>query len=316
MMAITKRLTWAVSLVNQHRRATVSILGVSVLIAVVAGFVTWVVRTEGTGFSGNDLVDWLDLLLIPVVLALGVLVVNWATQRRQMQLARDENETDRQIAADRNNEETLRHYQDAMERLLLERKLNSPPGRASGEATIAEARTRSALRTLDPIRKGLLLQFIHEAHLINSDHPILTLALADASAAELNYANLIGSNFSSTNLRSAKLRGADLTEAIFSKSNMRWTILRLAKLVDADLSWADLTGANLNAADLRGASLRATVLKRANLRAADLAGADLTGADLTGADLTGAKGLTYKQLREASSPEGDYIYSPDLVAQK
>ena len=38
--------------------------------------------------------EWFDLLLVPVVLGAGAVFVNWAVQRRQSQIAREENRGD------------------------------------------------------------------------------------------------------------------------------------------------------------------------------------------------------------------------------
>ena len=86
-------------------------VGVALAVAAVAAFVTWVIATEGTGFTGKTLREWFDLLLVPVVLGVGAVLVNWAVQRRQSDIAQRESEADREIAENRTNEETLRHYQ-------------------------------------------------------------------------------------------------------------------------------------------------------------------------------------------------------------
>ena len=44
-------------------------------------------RAEGTGFGKKSLYDWLDLLIIPVVLVIGGWLLNRAERRAQNQIA-------------------------------------------------------------------------------------------------------------------------------------------------------------------------------------------------------------------------------------
>ena len=67
---------------------------------------------------------------------------------------------------------------------------------------VARARTLTALRGLDPDRKGFLLRFLYEAGPISVENPII-----DLSDASLNGANLNGS----ADLSRAYLSGAIVT---------------------------------------------------------------------------------------------------------
>src|SRR5205823_148650 len=73
--------------------------------------------------------------------------------------------------------------------LLLDKKLGSQvvtDKAASAEsAVVARAKTLTALRQLDPLRKGLLIQFLYEAQLITGQFPILSLRDADLSSINL-----------------------------------------------------------------------------------------------------------------------------------
>ena len=59
------------------------VIGLTVALVVVIALILLEVRLYGTGLAGRTLWDWLQLLIIPVVLALGV----WWLNRLQQQEA-------------------------------------------------------------------------------------------------------------------------------------------------------------------------------------------------------------------------------------
>ena len=181
---------------------------------------------------------------------------------------------DREIATDRLQEAALQAYYDKMtELLLIEDLRGAPPG--SEVISIALSRTRATLRSLDDERKGLLVEFLQEARLIEKQNTIILLGGADLTGADLMGANLNGANLAGANLNGANLGGADLSKAK----------LNGADLSGADLSQADLSGAALTSAHLIGANLTGTHLSRANLAGAELKEADMRGARLEDATL-------------------------------
>ena len=107
--------------------------------------------------------DWLQLLIVPAALAL---FAYWFTCQRE-RLARD-------IEESRTREARLQNYFDRMTELILDKALSSSePGARIRD--IARARTLTVVRGLDGERKGALLRFLREAHLINAPHPIIKL---------------------------------------------------------------------------------------------------------------------------------------------
>ncbi len=171
------------------------------------------------GFSSKTLWDWLQLLgvlAIAVVLALGTLwfsakqgQISDAMVKNQhdtaLAISQQQRDTALAIAEDQQREATLNTYLDRMSALLLDKNLNDP--RAATEVReLARARTLIALRSLDPPRKGVLIQFLYESGLINNDHPVVDLTGADLSNADLSRATL----------SNADLSGADLGGAHYS----------------------------------------------------------------------------------------------------
>lgn len=159
--------------------------------------------------------DWLQLLIIPAVLAVGGYLFNYTVSRNERKSAQSRDQTERDIALDNQREAALQAYLDNMSELLLINHL-----RESSEdeevQKIARVRTLTVLRRLDAGRKGSVLKFLHESGLIDKDKRIIDLSSADLSEANLNLAELNRVDLSRVDLRGANLRGADLSEANLS----------------------------------------------------------------------------------------------------
>src|SRR6266567_2934615 len=262
----------------------VVILMLVVLLAVImVSILGYAYNLNWSGLHGKTFWDWLQLLIIPAVLAVGGYLFNYTTSRNDRQANEKRAETDHKIALNRQDEENLRTYIDSMSALLLDRNLRKSE-EDSEVRTIAHVRTLTVLSRLDGERKGTVIKFLHEAGLINKDNPIISLELADLSEADLTKADLRGAN-----LDRADLRGANLSEATLDEAN----------LGGASLIETNLTEANLYKAKLHG-DLTKAVLYKAYLREANLRACNLREANLSEANLTGAKVYDY-QLRQAKS---------------
>jgi uncharacterized protein YjbI with pentapeptide repeats len=259
-----------------------AIAALAFLIIVICGYLfgwKWTGLVKDADFHSRTFWDWLQLLIVPAVLAAGGVWFNLQQREREQQ-----------IANDRAQDEALQAYLDQMSQLLTDEKR---PLRRTQQGdnlnVIARARTLTVLQKLGPARKRSTLHFLYESGLVGKQL-VVSLADADLSGADLSGTILSGANLSSANLSEANLVGADLSEA-----NVR----------AANLSGTYLSGADLNGADLSGVNLAETYLGHANLSDAYLSGANLSGANLGGADLIGAylgdtEGVTGKQLEQAS----------------
>src|SRR6266567_3219239 len=267
----------------------VVILMLVVLLAVImVSILGYAYNLNWSGLHGKTFWDWLQLLIIPAVLAVGGYLFNYTTSRNDRQANEKRAETDHKIALNRQDEENLRTYIDSMSALLLDRNLRKSE-EDSEVRTIAHVRTLTVLSRLDGERKGTVIKFLHEAGLINKDNPIISLELADLSEAELTFSNLTKADLRGANLDRADLRGANLSEATLDEAN----------LGGASLIETNLTEANLYKAKLHG-DLTKAVLYKAYLREANLRACNLREANLSEANLTGAKVYDY-QLRQAKS---------------
>ncbi len=153
--------------------------------------------------------DWLQLLIIPLVLAVAALLFNRATTR-----------TEQKIALDKQREDLLQAYLDRMSALLLEKSLVTSP---SEEArNVARVRTITILFQLDARRIGYVFAFLREAGLMSakSNSNIVSLSQANLSEAYLRFANLSKANLSEADLSGAYLNIANLSETNLSEANL------------------------------------------------------------------------------------------------
>jgi uncharacterized protein YjbI with pentapeptide repeats len=226
-------------------------------------------RVPVPGFGDKTIWDWLQLLIVPIMLAIASF---WFTVQQD---ARQE-----RIEEQRAQDAALQAYLDKIGELMLR---EDTPLRESEEGdevnTLARSRTLTVLSRLDGERKAHVVLFLYESRLINKDRPDVDLRGADLSDVSLSGADLSG----------ADLSGADLVNADLSEANLR----------DAFLSAAGLTYA-----DLRGANLRSARLGKADLSQVQLSNADLDNASLYDANLRFATGATTRQLEQAESLDG------------
>jgi len=283
-------------------------LGVLAAVAVASGllWLIWIGYSyDWTGFNSyisakgepehaKTLWNWLELLIVPTVLAVGALLFNRSERRAEREiadkraqqdrdLASQRAQQDRDLASQRAQEVALQSYLDKMTELLLENGLREAE-QGPQVQVIARARTLTALTGLDGEKRALLLGFLYEAALLGKGKAVI-----DLCDANLNEAALGGANLSGANLSGANLLKADLGSAVLSRADLSGAWLNMANLSEADLSEADLRGAFLLGADLSKANLRQANLRQANLRQAYLFAADLSGANLQGANLQGTQ---------------------------
>ena len=242
-------------------------------------------------FQAKTLWDWMNLLLLPLIIIGGVFLLNRSRRIVERQHGEEESSVNREIASDRQKEEALQAYFDRMADLLLKDKLS----RFSPEdiRSVARIRTLSVLRGLDSRRKGLVLLFLKDSSLIDRE-AVIDLCGADLKGVSIPFASLGRVNLSEADLKGADLQGAGLNKSYLSGTNLSGANLVGANLDGADLfeanlSGADLSHAKLTGAKLNGANLRGCRLHEANLSEADLSGVNLSVGDLIGANLRGAK---------------------------
>jgi len=292
----------------QRYRRAIGVVAIVLIVVVVIALIIAVVLSNGTGFNGYNKVtiahtisgtnagtvikteeyqpgkalwDWLQLLIIPLVLAVAALLFNFANSRTEreiaaqrhaqdQQFAKERYEQDQQISLDKQREDLLQAYLDRMSELLLKEKLRSSEADAEVR-NVARVRTITILFQLDARRIGFVFAFLREARLMSPTFNDNVVSLGSADFHAVNWSQ------------------ADLNQANLS----------YAKLSQANLSYANLSYANLLKANLSYASL-----SKANLSEANLAITDLTGAKLSQAKVTGEQLAKAKSLKDATMPDG------------
>lgn len=216
--------------------------------------------------------DWLQLLIIPAVLAVGVTIFNRLLDKRS-----------RDIATDQQQETALQNYLNEMSKLLTTNELkDSKPG--SPVRDIARARTLTVLLGLDPLRKGRVLRFLYETGLIFKGNTIVDLRGANFSNLRIHETKLSSKYLQMTGAR-LSLRKANLQGAILRDASLEQVDLRGACLDDAYVTHVDLNGTWLCHASMKLTRLDGSILYRACLREAQMQGVQLRGAYLREADL-------------------------------
>jgi hypothetical protein len=185
-------------------------------------------KVDATIEPAKSLWDWLDLLIVPVVLAIVA-----------YRFSRSENRATQAAAERRAQDDALYAYLEGMSQLLIDKELPLHGAkRGDSLSTVARARTLTVLSRLDRGRKRSVLQFLYESRLIDqkqarlneSDligrrHNIVSLAQADLSEADLEWANLSEADLSGSNLSGANLSGTDLSGADLRWADLRWVVL-------------------------------------------------------------------------------------------
>jgi uncharacterized protein YjbI with pentapeptide repeats len=270
-------------------------------------------------FGGKMAWDWLQLLVVPLMLALLTVVFTQQQDARQQKLENKRAEAERELAEQRAQDETLQAYLDQMSTLLLARDLRQ--SQEDGDVRrLARARTLVVLDVLDSPRQNRVLRFLEETQLIQARPdrpPIISLKYASLRdfeligkqllrGTDLTQAGLIWAELSQTHLEGTNLSLAHLGKADLRGAHLNGAKLNGTYLYDTNLRGADMSGADLSDAEGRfnsGARMIRTLLVDADLSGTDLRGANLRGANLKGAVITNAQ-VTEEQLREAESLEG------------
>jgi hypothetical protein len=187
---------------------------------------------DGKAHGGKTLWDWQELLIVPVVLALGAWFLDGSRKA-----------SDARIEADRQRQATLDAYFQSMTAMLLEGKLIGAAALPVARS-VARTLTLVTLRALDGGRKAHLLQFLQESGLVGPT-PVVQLNGADFNGAELDESTLV----------EAELRGVYFQRACFRGATLIRADLRGSDFTGADFTGADMEGANLTHANLTGATI-------------------------------------------------------------
>jgi len=161
------------------------------LLIVLGGYVQewkWTGLVVDANYRKRALWDWLELLIVPAALAIGVYWLNrrQTEREREAQAAQRERERGAQAAQrereleierERAQDEALQAYLVHMSQLPLELQSLGDADRNAQELLlqVARARTLTVLQRLDGRRKRSVLQFLTEGGLIDQSNPVIGL---------------------------------------------------------------------------------------------------------------------------------------------
>jgi uncharacterized protein YjbI with pentapeptide repeats len=250
------------------------------LLIFIISFLLWRVfviisNFKWSGFQKKSFWDWLQLLIIPLMLALGAFYLNSAADFR-----------DYQIAQERKQQEILTDYFSKMQGLIVEtKKSKQTPGSKESNSEerlltefrpTAQALTLSVLEQLDGERKGKVITYLAESQLITVDNnkpypqPEINLYGANLKGMVLNdvdqvetvdkkplgvvidKADITNSNiknvklFEGSQLRESDFSEANLTDVYFTGADMQGAKFIKSQMTNVDLSNTNLTSANFD----------------------------------------------------------------------
>jgi hypothetical protein len=154
----------------------VFVYGLSIVLIVI-GY-----RFEWTGFRGKTVWDWMGLLTAAIVTALVGFV---GSQYTAMQAQNS----------------SVESYVDQMTTLFTDSGLAQSPENANRVRRLARARTLLVLEQTGSSYKVQVIQFLHDAHLIQGNDPAISLEEADMSNTDLSNVDLSKANLRDTNLQ-------------------------------------------------------------------------------------------------------------------
>jgi len=192
--------------------------------------------------------DWLQLLIVPAILAAIAVAFNAAETSRDRSREDRRTREDRALARAAREDSTLNAYLGQMSDLMLKQHLLDA-GPKSAAAIVARTITLVTIGRLDGERKGQVVRFLYGARLLQGRKPLVNLEGADLRGVDLRFASLFGSSHKRLNLSGTDLRGAKFDGGI---------------LAFADLEYADLRGASFYNALVTSVSLLNSDLRRVN----------------------------------------------------
>ncbi|MGK7882278.1 MAG: pentapeptide repeat-containing protein [Crocosphaera sp.] len=176
-----------------------------------------------TGFQEKTLWDWLELLLVPSMLAIGIALIEITEGRRQ-----EENLNEQY------KQQVLRDYLNEMNTLVFEKEKMNVLRKAelyTPEREVLASRTLATLEILanDTDRKSQIVRFIGNSSLSR----LISIRRANLANSNLSYVDLSGADLRETDLSDSDLEGANLKEANLCGVNLNNANLQDVNLTDA-----------------------------------------------------------------------------------
>jgi uncharacterized protein YjbI with pentapeptide repeats len=228
-------------IIDEPRKLVLVVVLLWLIIAVVALTSNIVSNFKWSGFQKKSLWDWLQLLVVPSMLAFGAFYLNYSSEAR-----------DKKLADEQHKQEVVKDYFSKMQSLILEEKrirISETPSeqikrdyysknsssskdqqKLSPESqSIARALTLAVLDEVNGSQKGKIIAYLAEAGLIEQPTPAIRLNSANLKEIILedinldkvmiNYANMTGANMTDVTFRNSDISYSDLSNSTLKNVN-------------------------------------------------------------------------------------------------
>jgi type II secretory pathway pseudopilin PulG len=240
----------------KSRRILWWVVGSALAVVAVVGAILYhgyTARPGWVGVTDKKFWDYLDLLIVPVAIAMGVALINWMQSERERRDQAAQQRRELELQDQRAQDDALQAYLDQLTLLLVTKQGQGLVRMKVDDEVrqVVQARSEPLLRSLNPTRRFSLILFLSVMGLLERDRPLVSLAGADLRGIDGRGAPLQGVDLQGADLRDADLRDASLVNADLQRKdelNLNGANLSYTNLSDADLSNANLSGANLKAA--------------------------------------------------------------------
>lgn len=216
--------------------------------------------------------EWLQLLIVPLVLAVAAFGLNAAQANRDRQSEQSRAERELRVARDEARDRSLHSYIARMSELILDRRLRVGaavrPAHRTNAQMLARTLTLVELHQMDGRRKAVILQFLWEMALIRQKSRWVRRAGSPQweYTGQLTYpiVNLAGADLRSLRMEEMQLSPVNASQAyvIGDRRGMHQTRIGV-----------DLRGTELEGASFRGTNLANAAFNEANVRNVDFGGA-------------------------------------------
>lgn len=202
------------------------ILYTAVLLSfIVFAWVLWqTYKADNFGLDKKTFWDWMELLLVPIGLAIAGYWFASIQKMTELEIAAKEREAERKIALEMQQQQALESYLSRITELILHGSLGA--GARPEVSKTARTWTLNALRQLKAERNRQIFQFLQDAKILGKE------------GFNLEEADLHGVDLHGTSLFEVSLIGTDLSNADLSNADLRRAYLWSATLDGADLSGA------------------------------------------------------------------------------
>ena len=287
------------------------------VLSIVLGYLyelNWVGVIDTATGEIKSLWDWLELLIVPLILAIGGWWISHVEKLRSQNLK----DTEVLVLVEKQRQDSLQKYIDDMTSLLLGNITDEWDEDDIILNAVIISQTLATLKMLDGTRKGILLQFLCDLGLISIEkNPqtqhfgSLDIRMADLSNANLNGCRLYGVrlmevNFSGATFYSATFYGSDLWQSNFTAADLTYSEFISARMVDSTFQDTKMIRSNasdlvltrakisnsvfnnslLHEASFKNAKIAQTAFAHCILNGADFSDATLNKVDFSNADLS------------------------------